>query len=63
VGDVAETAVPRAAGPQYQKGCCLAGKAFPEVGASGFLTNGVKPAFAQQSPYLFIGGSCGKPPF
>ena len=44
VSHVAEPAVTGATRPHDQEGCRVSGKAFPKVGASGFLANRVKAA-------------------
>jgi len=54
MGHCAETAVACAAGTHNQKSRSMPGKAFPEIGAPGFLADGMEPAFFEHGPDFFI---------
>jgi len=57
-----ETAVARATISQDQEGGCTLRKTLPQIGAMGFLTDGVKLAPLDDSVDLLVGGSCLDPP-
>ncbi len=63
MGDGAEATIARALISQNDEGCGTAGKALPEVGAMGFLTNGMKLPVFEESVNLPICGSGRDPPF